>query len=559
MSSIDNIGENEFKDEESNIIGKSEDNEDEEIADKIKDEVKKEDRNIINQKENQDSRESQFCFEITSEELKEKLHKKTGKPIMIFDIGNKERYQKEHIPGSKFAVCDQQTMNSLLPKLPKNIDIVLVAENEDYTKQMAQIAREKGGLRTRYLKGGISSWNDEKTENQDPKISAEDLKNAIDEDKVKMGDIFMLDVRSPEEFKQWSIEGSKNIPLDQISSLLYEIPKDKEIVTICPHGNRAGMATFMLQRQGYNVKTLEEGLKGWSSAFEHSSKEYEIASGQKIKVVQIRKIGKGCISYIVSLTDNNATTNNDAIVIDPVFPIDAYIRIANSEIGNIAKITKVFDTHLHADHVSSARELANKTDAQLYVSSYEDYLWDRYQKLGQKQIISLEEGDILNIDNIDGKPIELRVIHTPGHTAGGICFLIGEKLLFTGDTLFVDGIGRPDLRDKAEEFASLLYNTLHSKIFNMQNKKDIIIFPAHTDKILDKDKIISDNLDNIQKKLLILNLDKKDFVRKVSSIIMPTPPQFKEIILMNKGEKTTASVQEIEELEMGPNRCSISI
>ncbi|MGH9981000.1 MAG: rhodanese-like domain-containing protein [Nitrososphaeraceae archaeon] len=559
MSSIDNIGENEFKDEESNIIGKSEDNEDEEIADKIKDEVKKEDRNIINQKENQDSRESQFCFEITSEELKEKLHKKTGKPIMIFDIGNKERYQQEHIPGSKFAICDQQTMNSLLPKLPKNIDIVLVAENEDYTKQMAQIAREKGGLRTRYLKGGISSWNDEKTENQDPKISAEDLKNAIDEDKVKMGDIFMLDVRSPEEFKQWSIEGSKNIPLDQISSLLYEIPKDKEIVTICPHGNRAGMATFMLQRQGYNVKTLEEGLKGWSSAFEHSSKEYEIASGQKIKVVQIRKIGKGCISYIVSLTDNNATTNDDAIVIDPVFPIDAYIRIANSEIGNIAKITKVFDTHLHADHVSSARELANKTDAQLYVSSYEDYLWDRYQKLGQKQIISLEEGDLLNIDNIDGKPIELRVIHTPGHTAGGICFLIGEKLLFTGDTLFVDGIGRPDLRDKAEEFASLLYNTLHSKIFNMQNKKDIIIFPAHTDKILDKDKIISDNLDNIQKKLLILNLDKKDFVRKVSSIIMPTPPQFKEIILMNKGEKTTTSVQEIEELEMGPNRCSISI
>jgi glyoxylase-like metal-dependent hydrolase (beta-lactamase superfamily II)/rhodanese-related sulfurtransferase len=559
MSSIDNIGENEFKDDESNIIGKSEDKEDDEIADKIKDEVKKEDKNIINQKENQYSRESQFCFEITSEELKEKLDKKTGKPIMIFDIGNKERYQKEHIPGSKFAVCDQQTMNSLLPKLPKNIDIVLVAENEDYTKQMAQIAREKGGLRTRYLKGGISSWNDEKTENQDPKISAKDLKTAIDEDKVKKGNIFMLDVRSPEEFKQWSIEGSKNIPLDQISSLLYEIPKDKEIVTICPQGNRAGMATFMLQRQGYNVKTLEEGLKGWSSAFEHSSKEYEIASGQKIKVVQIRKIGKGCISYIVSLTDNNATTNNDAIVIDPVFPIDAYIRIANSEIGDIAKITKVFDTHLHADHVSSARELANKTDAQLYVSSYEDYLWDRYQKLGQKQFISLQEGDILNIDNIDSKPIELKVIHTPGHTAGGICFLIGEKLLFTGDTLFVDGIGRPDLRDKAEEFASLLYNTLHSKIFNMQNKKDIIIFPAHTDKILDKDKTISDNLDNIQKKLLILKLDKKDFVRKVSSIIMPTPPQFKEIILMNKGEKTTTSVQEIEELEMGPNRCSISI
>ena len=558
MSSIDNIGENEFKDEESNIIGKSEVNEDEEIDDRLKDEIKK-DMNIITQKENQDNRESQFYLEITSEELKEKLQDKSGKPIMIFDIGNKERYQKEHIPGSKFAVCDQQTINSLLPKLPKNIDIVLVAEDEDYTRQMAQMAREKGGLRTRYLKGGIFAWKDEKTESQYPKISAIDLKNAIDEDRVKIGNIFLLDVRSPEEFKQWSIEGSKNIPLGQISSSLNEIPKHKEIVTICPQGNRAGMATFMLQRQGYNVKTLEEGLKGWSSAFEHSSKEYDIANGQRVKVVQIRKIGKGCISYIVSFADNNATTNKEAIVIDPVFPMEEYIRIVNSEIGDRAKITKVFDTHLHADHVSSARELANKIDAQLYLSSYEDYSRDRYQKQGQKQFISLKEGDILTIENIDVKPIELKAIHTPGHTVGGVCLLIGERLLFTGDTLFVDGIGRPHLRDKAEEFASLLYNTLHNKVFNVQNKQDIIIFSAHTDKIIYKDEIVSDNLDNIQKKLLILNLDKKDFVRKVSSIIMPTPPQFKEIILMNKGEKTTTSVQEIQELEMGPNRCSISI
>ena len=558
MSSIDNIGENEFNDEESNIIGKSEDNEDEEITDKIKDEIKK-DRNILTQQENQDNRESEFCFEITSEELKEKLQKKTEKPIMIFDIGNNERYQKEHIPGSKFAVCDQQTMNSLLPKLPKNIDIVLVAENEDYTRQMAQMAREKGGLRTRYLKGGISAWNDEKTESQDPKISAKDLKNAIDEDKVKTGNIFLLDVRNNEEFKQWSIEGSTNIPLGEISSSLNELPKDKEIVTICPHGNRAGMATFMLQRQGYNVKTLEEGLKGWSSAVEHSSQEYDITNGQKVKVVQVRKIGKGCISYIVSLVDNNTTSNAEAIVIDPVFPIDEYIRIANAEIGSRAKITKVFDTHLHADHVSSARELANKIDAQLYFSSYEDYSLDRYQRQGQKQIILLKEGDISTIEKIEGKSMQLKVIHTPGHTAGGLCFLIGEKLLFTGDTLFVEGIGRPDLRDKAEEFASLLYNTLHNKIFNMQNKQDIIIFPAHTDKIVDKDEIISANLDNIQTKTGMLNLDKKDFVRKVSSIIMPTPPQFKEIILMNKGETTITSVQEIQELEMGPNRCSISI
>ena len=209
--------------------------------------------------------QSSSVLEITSEDLQEKLHDKSGKPIMIFDIGNKQRYQYEHIAGSKFAVCDQQTINNLLPKLPKDIEIVLVAEEESYAKQMAQMARERGGLRTKYLKGGISAWNGERTERQDPKISSKDLKEAIEEDKVKRGEIFLLDVREPEEFKEWNIEGSKNIPLSQISNSLHEIPKDKEIVTICPHGNRSGIVTFMLQRKGYNIRTLEEGLKGWSS------------------------------------------------------------------------------------------------------------------------------------------------------------------------------------------------------------------------------------------------------------------------------------------------------
>jgi rhodanese-related sulfurtransferase len=223
------------------------------------------DKDEINESLTDEKNQSSIHLEITSEELQEKIHGKLGKPIMIFDIGNKDRYKYEHIPGSKFAVCDQQTINNLLPKLPKDVDIVLVAEDENYARQMAQMAREKGGIKTKYLKGGISSWNGERTERQDPKISSKDLKNAMWEGKVKRGEIFLLDVREPEEFNEWNIEGSINIPLRQISNSLNEIPKNKEIVTICPHGNRSGMATFMLQRQGYNVKTLEEGLSGWSS------------------------------------------------------------------------------------------------------------------------------------------------------------------------------------------------------------------------------------------------------------------------------------------------------
>jgi rhodanese-related sulfurtransferase len=131
---------------------------------------------------------------------------------MIFDIGNKQRYKEENIPGSKFAVCDQQTINNLLPKLPKDIDIVLVADEEIYARQMAQMAMERGGIRTKYLKGGISGWNGERTERQDPRISSKDLKEAIEEDKVKRGEIFLLNVRELEEFNEWNIEGNKNVP-----------------------------------------------------------------------------------------------------------------------------------------------------------------------------------------------------------------------------------------------------------------------------------------------------------------------------------------------------------
>ncbi len=490
---------------------------------------------------------------ISSEQLEQDMIQQ--KPFLLFDLRTKESFEKSHVSGSVHAVCDTNAKEKILPKIPKNAKIVLISEPEEYAKEIAQMMKSFG-LDVYFLIGGFSSWKGNLSKGDTGKtILADTLAQKLDK-------VFLLDVRDKEEYSEYQIPGSVNIPLSELfdAKTISSIPKDKEIVTICPQGNRAGMATFMLQREGYNVKTLQEGLKGWSSAVEHFSQEYEIIDGQKVKVVQVRKIGKGCISYIVSLIDNNTNINDDeAIVIDPVFPIDEYIRIAISEIGDRAKITKVLDTHLHADHVSSARELANKIDAQLYLSSYEDYSQDVYQKQGQKQFTPIKEGDVLTIGKKDGKPIELKVIHTPGHTAGGICFLIGEKLLFTGDTLFVDSIGRPDLRDKVEEFASMLYNTLHNKIFNIHNKKDIIIFPAHTDKIINRDEMVSDNLDNIQKKLVILDLDKIDFVRKISSINMPTPSQFKEIILMNKGEKTITSLEGIQELEMGPNRCSISI
>jgi glyoxylase-like metal-dependent hydrolase (beta-lactamase superfamily II) len=197
--------------------------------------------------------------------------------------------------------------------------------------------------------------------------------------------------------------------------------------------------------------------------------------------------GKGCISYLLN-------SDGESLIIDPVYPIDEYIQKA-SEIES--KISRIIDTHQHADHVSAAKELSQQTGALYYQSKYENY------SNGGKGDIQIRDGDIINV----GK-IKVKAIYTPGHTQGSISFLIegdankknNTKLLFTGDTLFVNGIGRPDLSDKAKEFSSQLYDTLHNKLFILD---DVIVFPAHFDKDIGSEKILSSKIGEIKKKVIL--------------------------------------------------------
>jgi glyoxylase-like metal-dependent hydrolase (beta-lactamase superfamily II) len=323
---------------------------------------------------------------------------------------------------------------------------------------------------------------------------------------------------------------------------LARIPKDKRIVTICPHGNRSTVGKYILERYGYNVSSLTGGLKAWSSSFESANSEFNI-NRSKVRLIQFRRIGKGCMSYLLN-------SDAESLVIDPVYPIDEYIQEA-SEIGS--KISKIIDTHQHADHVSAAKELSQQTGALYYQSKYENYSDEG------KGNIQIRDGDIINV----GK-IKVKAIYTPGHTQGSISFLVegdaneqnNTKLLFTGDTLFVNGIGRPDLRDKAKEFSSQLYDTLHNKLFILD--EDVIVFPAHFDKDIESEKVLSSTIGEIKKKSDLMRLKKQDFIDKVSSMVMSTPPNYKEIIGINTGSKPMPTVTEVYELEIGPNRCSIS-
>jgi glyoxylase-like metal-dependent hydrolase (beta-lactamase superfamily II)/rhodanese-related sulfurtransferase len=478
---------------------------------------------------------SNTSSKMSPEELKSRLEE--GQHLMVFDIGEKYRFERRHIPGSAYAVCDAAAKKNIMPKLPKNIEIVLVSDDDEYSRQMAQMMAQIG-LNTRYLQGGINAWKWDMTESSSERnISSIDLKKWLDQG--NNGDsLYLLDVREPDEFKEWNIEGSVNIPLSKLASSkesITDIPKDKRIVTICPHGNRSMVAKYLLERYGFNVGNMEGGLKSWSTSLEDAYREFGINKG-KVRLYQIRRIGKGCMSYIVE-------SDGDAAIIDPVYPIEYYLSKV-SEIG--AKVTKVFDTHQHADHVSAAVELSEKTGSKLCLSGYEQY---------DQMSNPLHHGSLEKIGSV-----EMNVIHTPGHTDGSLALLLQENdvsLLFTGDTLFVEGVGRPDLRDKSREFSEKLYDTLHHKILSLPD--NILVFPSHTDKYTKAGEMISADLGWLKKNAKLLRLQKDKFVERIVSQTMATPPNYRQIISINGGKVPVPETSsDIFELEFGPNRCNVS-
>ena len=454
---------------------------------------------------------------LSADQLNEELSRQNQ--LLLFDLRSKDQFENSHVKGSVHAVCDVRAKETIMPKIPKNVKIILISEPEGIARETAQMMKSFG-LDAHYLDGGFCSWKGKTEKGQTGKIiTAEQLESHLDS-------VFLLDVRNEDEFTKYRIPDSVNIPLADLfdEKALEAIPKDKTVVTICPHGNRAMVASFALTRAGIDSQTLAGGLAGWNQILK------PITISQKPKVIQVQKIGKGCLSHIVE-------SDGEAIVIDPLYPFEKYLDIAKE---HEFKITKVFDTHQHADHVSAARELAKKANSELHLSKYEGYDYDAS---------FVEDTDIIYF----GKS-KLRVIHTPGHTPGSLSYVVDEKYVFTGDVLFVESIGRPDLRDEAEEFTGQLYNTLHEKLLNLPD--ETLMLPTHHgENVETTDGVFYASIEE-SKKLPWLDIPKQEFIKKVVAITRPRPMNYRKIIAVNKGELELVN-SEIPDLEIGPNRCAV--
>ena len=242
--------------------------------------------------------------------------------------------------------------------------------------------------------------------------------------------------------------------------------------------------------------------------------------------MKIEQIYTGCLAqgaYYI-------TSEGEAAIIDPLREVQPYLDRATKD-G--VKIKYVFETHFHADFVSGHLDLAKKTGATI--------VYGPTAAPGFNAHIA-RDGEIFKL----GK-ITLKVLHTPGHTMESSCYLLADEngkdaALFSGDTLFLGDVGRPDLAQKAasmtqEELAGLLYESLNNKIMPLAD--DVVVYPAHgagsaCGKNMMKETV--DTLGNQKKMNYALNQpDKKSFVSAVTEGLMPPPGYFGMNVAMNKG------------------------
>ncbi len=461
---------------------------------------------------------------VTADELSKSLENK--EVLLILDLRAKEKFAEGHIATSANVAADSpQQKQIILSKIPAAFRIILVddgtGEAEQYAGDMARF-----GFRAQFLKGGITEWTQELAKStQDAIISNDNLYNTIKSNKG----VFLLDVREPMEFSEHKIPGAVNIPLGEIfmPGLQDKLPKDKKIVTICSHGNRSMVAMFALAQKGIEASSLTGGMSQWNQVLNAT---LAVKDGD-LTIIQVEKVGKGCLSHIIG-------SSGEAAVIDPTYPASKYIEFAKN---HDFKITGVIDTHQHADHVSAARELAIQTGSKLYFSAKEEYKIDSEK---------LDDGALIQLGSK-----QIKVIHTPGHTAGSMTYVIDDKYVFSGDILFIESIGRPDLRDNAEEFADALYDTIHNRLLTLPD--DAKIFPTHHGEGVEPTKNgIYYTTPEMAKKLPLLDLSKEEFVKNIVSITNPRPMNYSMIIKVNKGTIPPNPMM-IPELEMGPNRCSV--
>ena len=351
----------------------------------------------------------------------------------------------------------------------------------------------------------------------------------------------VLDVRNIDEFEESRVEGSKDVPTRNVP--VYRVMEDLEAecertiegaVVICGQGNGSQLVAEEFRDLGKTVRSLEGGTDAWNRLLV----PVEIAGlPAPVRVWQFQRPAKACLSYVVGVPGERC------IVVDPTRQPQPYLDLA-SELG--MDVTHVVDTHVHADHISGGPALAAELGVEYHLPP-EDCGGD--VSFPNRP---LQEGDVLDLGSAQ---VRVMSMHLPGHTPGTIALLVSDSVLLVGDTVFVRGLGRPDLTGQAEELARDLFRSVHDRLRPLDPQT--VIAPAHwssSDEINAEGQVVT-TLEEVFRSTLLSKKAMEEFVEEIVSTLPAAPDTYDTIRLVNSG-RLAPPEDDIDVLDVGRNQCA---
>ncbi|WP_038037563.1 MBL fold metallo-hydrolase [Thermorudis peleae] len=350
--------------------------------------------------------------------------------------------------------------------------------------------------------------------------------------------ITILDVRPEPERQDWAIPNSLFFPglyeavnqgneqaLDAVA-----LPTDQLIVVVCGAGKTSQHVAALLRARGYQAESLEGGMRAWSFAWNVA--RTVLADGTVL--YQVRRVGKGCLSYLL-------VAGGKALIIDPAIDAAVFAQLAAAE-G--AQIIGVAETHLHADHLSRAPQLVTRFGVPRYLG---------VSTRAHFPVIPLDDGATITIG-----PTTLRVLATPGHTWESISFWHPAGAVFTGDTLFLEGIGRVDLEAHSDEALHRAQALVRSLQRLQALPAETLVFPGHTAQPPRFDgQPLCASLGTLREHLPLLQVEPSALVDHLLAHQPEPPAHFAEIVALNLAGAAIDDPEQLATLEAGANRCAV--
>jgi glyoxylase-like metal-dependent hydrolase (beta-lactamase superfamily II)/rhodanese-related sulfurtransferase len=374
---------------------------------------------------------------------------------------------------------------------------------------------------------------------------------------------FVVDVRNRDEFERFRLEGRRPVPavnipyfemlelggkdemLDSVVAyierdLADQLPSGLPILAVCAKGDTSEFVAQGLRRLGYTSANLKGGMKAWGEHYATRA----LVEGPDLAIYQVSRPARGCLSYVVA-------SAGKAIVIDPLRHLHPYLDVARAR-G--LTIDAVIDTHGHADHISGGHALAGNTGASYYLHPY-DAIHPIDVLPATIPYEFIRDGQAFPVGRH-----ELQALHIPGHTLGLVAFRLDDSHLFTGDSIFIRSIARPDLGGKAETWAPLHGRSLR-RLLGLPG--GITVLPGHFSSLDEADETgrFAAPLEELKTRnegLIALQRESEDgFVRYLLESLPGSIPEYVDIKRVNAGLLAPAE-EDAATLELGRNVCALS-